>query len=143
MTDRNIPEAKWNGRIIYMVKYNNTSILSSSELFKSIDKELYEDFRIYPIILSSLGLFYSVKLCKTNIENIYEIDSIDLAYWHKVLFNKLRINNKPTKPTIYIPDCSDISDIGNIIIQPIHIEFYCSNGNNSSNIFEVMMIEKN
>jgi hypothetical protein len=69
----------------------------------------------------------------------YEYDSLDLAYWHKVIFAKLALGYKPSNPTIKL---SSSVQVGNAIT-PVRIEFYYGNGTISNEILEIIKIEKN
>jgi len=75
-------------------------------LISEINGSLYADIRVYLILLGTIGINYKFSLSNIK-DNQYNIDSIDLSYWIKVLHNKLNIKNKIEKPKI-TTECIDI-----------------------------------
>lgn len=131
-----IPPDNWDIVLLFQI----ANVKFQLPLIKSIDKEKFLNFRTYLVFLSMIGFVYRCCLEKNMIAGdfVYNIESIDLTYWHRVIYKKLMLDSKPNRPIIKLSCNVNSSDLNNYEITPLQIEVHCND-----KILEVFPIEQN
>jgi hypothetical protein len=91
--------------LVLNVNYDNKTIQTETiDWVDDIDDKQYREFKIICCCLSLLGFISDNTFIKldSSIDGLYEIESVDLAYYHCIAKNALKLEKKYYNPQILI-----------------------------------------